>query len=69
MPAANVTYTAQWKLNQYTVTFDANGGSGGWSRGMDYGSAISAPTVTRTGYTFTGWSPAVAATVPAENVT
>ena len=69
MPAGNVTYTAQWSKNQYTVTFDANGGTGGWSRGMEYGSAISAPTVTRTGYTFTGWSPAVTATVPAGNVT
>ena len=36
---------------------------------MDYGSALSAPTVTRTGYTFNGWSPAIPATVPAGNAT
>ena len=68
VPAANATYVAQWTKNQYTVTFDANDGTGGWSRSMDYGAAITAPTVTRTGYTFTGWTPAVAATVPAGNL-
>ena len=30
---------------------------------MDYDATITAPTVTRTGYTFTGWSPVVAETV------
>ena len=69
MPAGNTTYTAQWKINQYTVTFNANGGTGGWSRKQDYGTAIVAPTVTREWFNFTGWSPAVAATVPANNVT
>ena len=65
----NVTYYAHWTVNQYTVTFNANGGTGGKSMKQNYGSAIVAPTVTRTGYTFAGWSPAVAATVPANNVT
>ena len=69
VPAGNATYVAQWTKNKYTVTFNANGGAGGWSRSMDYGSAVTAPTVTRTGYTFTGWSPAVPATVPAGNAT
>ena len=53
----------------YTVTFDASGGEGGTSVTQDYGTAIVAPTVTRRGYTFAGWSPEVAATVPAEDVT
>ena len=69
VPASNVTYTAQWSINQYSVAFDANGGAGGWSRSMDYGAAISAPIVTRTGYTFEGWLPEVDATVSASNVT
>ena len=69
VPANDVTYTAQWAINKYTVTFDANGGEGGTSGSQDYGTAIVAPTVTRTGYTFKGWSPAVAATVPANDVT
>ena len=69
VPASNVTYTAQWSINQYLVTFNANGGIGGWGRSMDYGAAITAPTVRRTGYTFVGWLPEVDASVPASNVT
>ena len=65
----NTTLYAHWATNTYVVTFNANGGVGGWVRSMNYGTTISAPTVTRTGYTFTGWSPAVPSTVPAGNVT
>ena len=65
----NVTCYAHWTVNQYTVTFDANGGTGGWSRQQDYGTAIVAPTVTREWFTFAGWSPAVPSTVPANDVT
>ena len=69
VPASNVTYTAQWQVNQYTVTFDANGGTGGTTKTQNYGTSLTAPTVTREGYTFRGWSPSVPATVPAGNVT
>ncbi len=69
VPASNVTYTAQWVPNQYTVTFNANDGEGDMTVKQDYGTAIVAPTVIRTGYTFKGWLPSVAATVPASNVT
>ena len=44
-----------WTANKYTVTFDANGGDGGWSSLLDYGVEIVAPTVTRSGCEFTGW--------------
>ena len=64
-----VNLYATWTVNSYTVTFDANGGEGGWSREMEYGTEISAPTVTREGYTFAGWQPALLGTVPASNVT
>ena len=69
VPASDVTYTAQWEINQYTVTFDANGGVGGTSGKQDYGTAIVVPTVTREGYTFQGWLPEVPATVPEGDVT
>ena len=69
VPASNVTYTAQWDVNQYTVTFDANGGTGGKSEKQDYGMSLAAPTVTRIGYTFAGWNPAFPGSVPASNVT
>ena len=69
VPTENATYTAQWKVNQYTITFDANGGEGGTVVTQDYASTLTAPNVTREGYTFTGWSPAVPKTVPAANTT
>ncbi|HOU11000.1 MAG TPA: InlB B-repeat-containing protein [Clostridiales bacterium] len=64
MPAADVTLNAVFTPKQYTVTFDANGGAGGWSQQRAYGSPLVAPTVTRNYYTFSGWSPAPPATVP-----
>ena len=68
-PTSDVTYYAHWQVNQYTLTFDANGGTGGTSMKLDYGSTFVAPTVTRTGYTFEGWSPALPSKVPAANTT
>ena len=69
VPASNVTYTAQWQINQYSVAFDANGGVGSVTNELDYASDIIAPDVMREGYTFVGWLPEVDATVPASNVT
>ena len=70
IPAENVTLTAQWTINQYTITFDSNGGSTVPSITQDYASAVTAPAVpTKTGYTFAGWTPAVPSTIPAENMT
>ena len=40
----------------YTVTFNANGGSGSTTRSVVSGSAVGTlPTVTRSGYSFAGW--------------
>ena len=70
MPAENMTVTAKWKVNQYTITFDTNGGSEITPITQDYGTAITAPaTPTREGYTFIGWDNAIPATMPAENLT
>ena len=70
MPAENLTITAQWTINQYTITFDTAGGSAIAPITQDYGTAITAPAdPTRNGYTFVGWSPALPATMPAENMT
>ena len=70
MPAENMTVTAKWKVNQYTITFDTNGGSEITPITQDYGTAITAPaSPTREGYTFIGWDKAIPATMPAENMT
>lgn len=66
---ADVTYTAQWNVNKYTLTFDTDGGSSIDSITADYGSTISITDPTKTGYTFLGWSPELPSTMPAENVT
>lgn len=65
----DISLTAKWKINSYTVEFDANGGSGGWTRTLEYGAKIEPPTPTRTGWEFTGWDPTPAETVPASDVT
>ena len=69
MPAENVTITAKWKVNSYTITFDTAGGSEIASITQDYGTAITVPeSPTREGYTFIGWDKAIPATMPAENM-
>ncbi len=70
MPAENMTITAKWKVNQYTITFDTNGGSEIAPITQDYGTAITAPAdPTREGYTFIGWDTEIPTTMPAENIT
>lgn len=70
MPAENMTVTAQWKINRYTITFDTAGGSEVAPITQDYGTAITAPAdPTREGYTFIGWDKEIPTTMPAENIT
>ena len=57
----------------YTLTWNLDGGeeatAGTLAGYVKVGAALTAPTVTKTGYTFAGWTPAVAATMPAANTT
>ena len=70
MPAENITVKAQWEINQYTITFDTNGGSEIAPITQDYGTEITAPdNPTRKGYTFRGWDKEIPETMPAENIT
>ena len=45
-------------FNNYTITFDANGASGGTTASVVYGvnALLSAPSLSRTDYDFEGWS-------------
>lgn len=52
----DITLYAKWTLNQYTVTFNSNGGSDVDSLSVDYGDTVTKPAdPTREGYTFDGW--------------
>ena len=70
MPNENIEIKAQWQVNQYTITFNTDGGSAVNAITQDFGTAITAPAApTKEGYTFKGWDKAVPTTMPAGNVT
>ncbi|MCQ2342498.1 MAG: InlB B-repeat-containing protein [Paludibacteraceae bacterium] len=71
---------ANWLVNNYILTWDLNGGeittAGTTAGDVAYGTSLVAPTVERTGYTFTGWKKnnvsvdfTQSVTMPAENAT
>ena len=64
---ATETFTASWKVNDYTVTWIVDG-----EEDVDtyaYGADITAPAPTKTGYVFAGWDGEVPETMPANNLT
>ena len=67
MPATDIEVAALWTINQYTLTINVDG----VKQTIKYNyqaevAAIAAPE--KVGYTFTGWTPAVPAKMPAEDV-
>ncbi len=68
-----ITLYAKWTIKSYTLTWNLDGGSitsaGTAAGSVVYGTALTAPTVEKEGYDFTGWSPAVPSTMPAANST
>ena len=70
MPAENMTITARWQVNQYTITFKPENGGQDIVIKQDYGTAITAPAnPTKTGYTFAGWDKTIPTTMPAGDMT
>jgi len=70
VPAEDVTLTAQWTVNQYTVTFKLENGETDVVLTLDYGTAVTPPAdPQKESFTFTGWSPALPATMPAADMT
>ena len=70
MPAGNMTITAHWTVNQYTITFKPENGGEDIIIKQDYGTAITAPAnPARTGYTFAGWDREIPTTMPAGDMT
>ena len=84
MPAANVTLTAQWTVNEYTLSYDTKGGTikdnAVYTKAgkVAFDTKLDTPAaadMTREGYTFGGWYSDAAltdpapTTMPAENLT
>ncbi len=74
MLAADTTFTADWAANQYTITFDSNGGSEVAAITKAYGTQVTAPEApTKVNYSFAGWqlngTNYVFTTMPAEDIT
>ena len=65
----NKEYWAKWEINQYTVTVKPENGKADIIITQDYGTPITAPTLTREGYTFKGWDKEIPETMPADNIT
>lgn len=51
----DMTLYAGWKINTYTVTYDANGGTDCESVTVDWNTVLTLPTPERTGFDFVGW--------------
>ena len=77
MPAEDITVYAKWEINQYTISFEVNGGSAVDDIVQDYATIVTEPTVPiREYYIFDGWyldeslqTPYVFTTIPAEDFT
>lgn len=60
----NTTFVAQWTINRYTATFNSSGGSAVAPQTVNHGSTVTTPSnPTRSGYRFSGWSPALTTTM------
>jgi uncharacterized repeat protein (TIGR02543 family) len=77
MPANDITVYAKWTINQYTITFNTNGGNTISTQANNFGSPLVIPTPTKVGHAFVGWftdgnltqSYTATATMPAQNLT
>lgn len=69
MPDRDVTYTAEWSVNQYTISFNTDGGNEIAPITQDYNTNVNFNQIpVKKGYTFTGWDKAVPDVMPAGNV-
>ena len=73
MPAKDLSYTANWTVNSYSISFDTAGGSvvsgDVKTRSIAFGTAYGELAVLeKTGYTFTGWKTKDGTAVTAETI-
>ena len=77
MPVDDLTLYADWTINEYTITFDSNGGSAVAPITQNYGTNVIEPSnPTASNYTFIGWFTDVEllnqytfTTMPGQNIT
>ena len=56
MPAKDFTLYAKWEVNEYTITFETNGGNVIGAKKINYGEIIYLPSnPTKDNYEFSGW--------------
>ena len=64
MPAENITLYANWEINEFTVSFESNGGTDIADAIVPAGQTLTAPTdPIREGHTFEGWYQDVSLTI------
>ena len=65
VPAADMTFTAQWQVNSYALSFDSDGGPAVDTIVQNYDTALVPPAdPSRTGHLFAGWMPALPDSIP-----
>jgi uncharacterized repeat protein (TIGR02543 family) len=69
VPAGDKTFTAQWTIKQYTMTFVLNNGEENVVVTQDYGTKLAAPVPTKKGYAFAGWDKTVPSEIPSQDMT
>lgn len=67
--AENQTISAQWIINQYTITLVYGNGQDNRVITQDYATDIEIENPTRAGYAFNGWDNMIPTQMPAENIT
>ena len=66
VPQWGIHYQVVWEPNDYSFSFESNGGTPMDSLTQTYGNAFVPPAdPSRTGYTFLGWEPALPDSIPA----
>ena len=65
----DITVTAQWKANRYTLTLNYGNGQPTEIIAKDCDAKLEIPNPERAGYDFIGWDKTIPDTMPAENIT
>lgn len=55
MPSHNLTLYANWTINQYTITFETNGGNFIPPQTINFDTFLNIPNPIKVGYSFSGW--------------